>query len=111
MQALLSPKALRLQVFWLIGRILSKINCKTQINYKRNHENGTEFAFRCNRGLSTTGSLIGGQWSDIDKMEWQAKTIAPKILMPRTAFKKKVDHIYRVLLADNPSADRSIVTE
>ena len=31
MQALLSPKALRLQVFWLIGRILSKINCKTQI--------------------------------------------------------------------------------
>ena len=31
MQALLSPKALRLHVFWLIGRILSKINCKTQI--------------------------------------------------------------------------------
>ena len=31
MQALLSPKALRLQVFWLIRRILSKINCKTQI--------------------------------------------------------------------------------
>ena len=30
MQALLSPKTLRLQVFWLIGRILSKINCKTQ---------------------------------------------------------------------------------
>lgn len=84
---------------------------RNYFNYKRNHEKGTEFAFRCNRGISTTGSLIGGQWSDIDKMEWQAKTIAPKILMPRTAFKKKVDHIYQVLLADNPNADRSIVTE
>ena len=84
---------------------------RNYFNYKRNHENGTEFAFRCNRGISTTGSLIGGQWSDIDKMEWQAKTIAPKILMPRTAFKKKVDQIYQVLLADNPNADRSIVTE
>lgn len=84
---------------------------RNYFNYKRNHENGTEFAFRCNRGLSTVGSLIGGEWSDIDKMEWQAKTIAPKILMPRTAFKKKVDHIYQMLLADNPNADRSIVTE
>lgn len=55
--------------------------------------------------------MIGGQWSDIDKMEWQAKTIAPKILMPRAAFKKKVDHIYQMLLADNPNADRSIVTK
>ena len=26
------PKSLAIQVFWLIGRILSKINCKTQIN-------------------------------------------------------------------------------
>jgi hypothetical protein len=84
---------------------------RNYFNYKRNHENGTEFAFRCNRSLSTVGSLIGGEWSDIDKMEWQAKTIAPKILMPRTAFKKKVDHIYQMLLADNPNADRSIVTE
>ena len=24
------PKSLAIQVFWLIGRILSKINCKTQ---------------------------------------------------------------------------------
>ena len=26
------PKSLAIQVFWLIGRILSKINCKTQTN-------------------------------------------------------------------------------
>lgn len=80
---------------------------RNYFNYKRNHENGTEFAFRCNRGRST----VGRQWSDIDKMEWQAKTIVPKILMPRTAFKKKTDHIYQMLLADNPNADRSIVTK
>ena len=84
---------------------------RNYFNYKRNHENGTEFAFRCNRRISATGSLLGGKRSDIDWMEWQAKTIAPKILMPRTAFKKKVDHLYQVLLADNPSAERSIVTE
>lgn len=84
---------------------------RNYFNYKRNHENGTEFAFRCNRHISNTGSLIGGKWSDVDKMEWQAKTIAPKILMPRNAFKKKVDHTYQVLLADNPNAERSIVTQ
>lgn len=84
---------------------------RNYFNYKRNHENGTEFAFRCNRHISNTGSLIGGKWSDVDKMEWQAKTIAPKILMPRNAFTKKVDHTYQVLLADNPNAERSIVTQ
>lgn len=84
---------------------------RNYFNYKRNHENGTEFAFRCNRHISNTGSLIGGKWSDVDKMEWQAKTIAPKILMPRNAFMKKVDHTYQVLLADNPNAERSIVTQ
>lgn len=84
---------------------------RNYFNYKRNHENGTEFAFRCNRHISATGSLLGGKWSDVDTMEWQAKTIAPKILMPRNAFKKKVDHTYQVLLSDNPRADRSIVTQ
>ncbi len=84
---------------------------RNYFNYKRNHENGTEFAFRCNKTLSTTGSLIIGKWSDIDKMEWQAKTIAPKILMPRNAFKKKVDHSYQMLIEDNPNADQNAITE
>ena len=43
MKALLSPKALQLQVFWLIGRILSKMNWKTQSLYT---------------GLSADGSLV-----------------------------------------------------
>jgi len=73
---------------------------RNYFNFKRTHENGTEFAFRCNKYLSTTGSLIGGQWSNIDKMEWQAKTIAPKILMPKKAFKKKVDDTYKRFLSN-----------
>ena len=54
--------------------------------------------------------MLGGQWSDEDKMEWQAKTIAPKILMPRNAFKKKVDTTYDELLAATGSSDRRFVT-
>jgi hypothetical protein len=38
-----------------------------------------------------------GQWTDVERMEWQARTIAPKILMPRMATKKKVDSLYREL--------------
>ena len=52
MQALLSPKALRLQVFWLIGRILSKINCKTQIDLidrRYNKEGNFNMVFTSNK--------------------------------------------------------------
>lgn len=83
---------------------------RNYFNYKRTHENGMEFAFRCNNRLSHFGSMLGGQWSDEDKMEWQAKTIAPKILMPRNAFKKKVDTTYDELLAATGSSDRRFVT-
>ena len=64
---------------------------RNYFNFKRTHENGAEFAFRCNNRISQFGSLLGGEWSNEDKMEWQAKTIAPKILMPRNAFRSKVD--------------------
>ena len=53
---------------------------RAYFRYQNTHNLGSEFAFRC---------LIAGQrdrneqWSDIEKMEWQARTIAPKILMPR----------------------------
>lgn len=83
---------------------------RNYFNYKRTHENGAEFAFRCNNRISRFGSLLGGQWSDEDKMEWQAKTIAPKILMPRNAFKAKVDISYKQLLGTNKNADKRSVT-
>ncbi len=83
---------------------------RNYFNYKRTHENGMEFAFRCNNRMSHFGSMLGGQRSDEDKMERQAKTIAPKILMPRNAFRRKVDATYDVLLATTECADRRFVT-
>ncbi len=83
---------------------------RNYFNFKRIHENGTEFAFRCNKRQSTRGSSITGEWTDIDKMEWQAKTIAPKILMPRKATKKKIDITYKRLLSDSPGTTKADVT-
>lgn len=83
---------------------------RNYFNYKRTHENGAEFAFRCNNRISRFGSLLSGQWSNEDKMEWQARTIAPKILMPRNAFKRKVDATYSKLLDGNRGTDKSTVT-
>ena len=83
---------------------------RNYFNFKRTHENGAEFAFRCNNRISQFGSLLGGEWSNEDKMEWQAKTIAPKILMPRNAFRSKVDATYRQLTGDNKNICKRAVT-
>lgn len=74
---------------------------RNYFNYKRTHEQGLEFAFRCNNRISPRGSLLSGEWANEDKMEWQARTIAPKILMPQIAFRKKVEEIYRKLTVGN----------
>lgn len=34
------------------------------------------------------------EWSDEQRMEWQANNLAPRILMPLESFKKKVDELY-----------------
>lgn len=53
---------------------------RAYFRYQNTHNLGSEFAFRClTAGLRDRNE----QWSDIEKMEWQARTIAPKILMPR----------------------------
>ena len=83
---------------------------RNYFNYKRTHENGQEFAFRCNR-TNSNYDRIAAQWSDIDKMEWQAKTIAPKILMPRTATKNKIEVTFKKLLKESPGTSRQDVTE
>lgn len=53
---------------------------RAYFRYQNTHNLGSEFAFRC---LTAGQSERNEQWSDIEKMEWQARTIAPKILMPR----------------------------
>ena len=59
--------------------------------YQNSHNLGNEFAFRCNKKYSTTDS--GADWSDEQKMEWQARKIAPMILMPRNALITKVSEL------------------
>lgn len=53
---------------------------RAYFRYQNTHHFGFEFAFRC---LTVGQRDRNEQWSDIEKMEWQARTIAPKILMPR----------------------------
>ncbi|MDO4649010.1 MAG: ImmA/IrrE family metallo-endopeptidase [Eubacteriales bacterium] len=35
------------------------------------------------------------EWTDIQRMEWQANKMAPRILMPAATFKIKVDELYK----------------
>lgn len=65
---------------------------RNYFNYKRTHENGAEFGIRCDKKLLQRDGEQS-QWTDIERMEWQARTIAPKILMPRTAAKKKIKQL------------------
>lgn len=55
--------------------------------YQQSHSLGTGFAFRCTRRYSQEEFLPG--WSDEETMEWQARKIAPMILMPRNALMNK----------------------
>lgn len=54
---------------------------RAYFRYQNAQNLGSEFAFRCL--TASQRSDKNEQWSDIEKMEWQARTIAPKILMPR----------------------------
>lgn len=77
--------------------------------YRCNHEAGVEFGFRCD-GKSFQNDNHDS-WSDEEKMEWQARTIAPKILMPKKATIKKIEELYKTALNDNVSTDRFSVTK
>ena len=57
---------------------------RAYFRYQNAKKLGSEFAFRC---LSAEQHDKNDQWSVIEKMEWQARTIAPKILMPRCTVK------------------------
>jgi Zn-dependent peptidase ImmA (M78 family) len=69
---------------------------RAYFRYQSTHSLGAEFAFRC---LTAGQRGHNEQWSDIEKMEWQARTIAPKILMPRCTV--------RMLLSERLGASRS----
>lgn len=65
---------------------------RAYFRYQSTHHLGSEFAFRC---LTTGQRDRNDQWSDIEKMEWQARTIAPKILMPRCTVKMLLSKHFR----------------
>ena len=59
--------------------------------YQNTHAMGDGFAFRCDKKYSASDD--GAGWSDEQKMEWQARKIAPLILLPRNALIAKAREI------------------
>ena len=66
---------------------------RNYFNYKRLHESGVEFGIRCDMKVLKS-EPDPGKWTEVERMEWQARTIAPKILMPRIATKKKIEQLF-----------------
>ncbi len=83
---------------------------RNYFNYNRTHENRVEFGIRCDREMPRRG-VDAGQWTDVERMEWQARTIAPKILMPRKATEKKVEQLFIEIIPSGGHTDRSRVAE
>lgn len=81
---------------------------RNYFNYKRIHDKSVEFGIRCNR-YDKSQNQDRGKWSDVERMEWQARTIAPKILMPRKATKKKIEALYAGF--SSTGNDRAACTE
>lgn len=69
--------------------------------YRMSHNAGAEFAFRCDSKVRETKS-DDPFLKDIANMEWQAKHMAPKILMPKIAFLKKAKEIFNRYNARTP---------
>jgi hypothetical protein len=51
------------------------------------------------------------EWSDEDRMEWQANHIAPRILMPIQTVKPMIEELYKRYDFYNNTDDRSIILE
>ena len=65
---------------------------RNYFTYRRSHENSVEFGIRCTPQTAQDVSSAA-KWNDIERMEWQARTIAPKILMPKKATYKKIEEL------------------
>lgn len=81
---------------------------RNYFNYERNYGNRPEFGIRC-ESIKLTGD--SHQLSPVERMEWQARNMAPKILMPRTATKKKIESLYDEFLPDGNIDARPLFTE
>ena len=78
---------------------------RNYFNYNRTHENSAEFGIRCDTKTPRLDTS-SGQWTEVERMEWQARTIAPKILMPRTTTKIKADSLFGELITGDKRSAR-----
>ena len=78
---------------------------RNYFNYKRTHEKSVEFGIRCDKNMPRN-SVGFEQWTEVERMEWQARTIAPKILMPRTATKKKIEELFIEIVPEGGYTNR-----
>ncbi|MBO6204577.1 MAG: hypothetical protein J6O13_13700 [Selenomonas sp.] len=56
--------------------------------YGSSHQESDGFGFRCPPYQHRTEPKT--TWSDVEKMEWQSRTVAPKILMPKSTVKMMI---------------------
>ncbi len=75
--------------------------------YRELHEGNPEFGFLCRRHDSNNET----SWTDEEQMEFQARTIAPKILMPKVAAKKKTEELFRYECKKAGIIDRYSIVE
>ena len=83
---------------------------RNYFNYKRTQEKSAEFGIRCDKNMPRH-NISSRQWTDVEQMEWQARTIAPKILMPRTATKKMIDSLFEEYICSEKCSARVEVAE
>ena len=70
---------------------------------------GKEFvACRCPSGMIYPEK--DEEWSDIQRMEWQANNMAPRILMPYRTFRLKVDELLQKYNYENSELKLAILT-
>ena len=82
---------------------------RNYFNYERIHKQRTEFGIRCERNMPKQHT-DKKKYSDVENMEWQARTIAPLILMPSKATAKKIDELYLELASEGNQQQRQYVT-
>lgn len=66
------------------------------------------FACRCPSNMVYPGK--DDEWTDEQRMEWQANSMAPRILMPLRTFQMKVDELYKQYDYANSSLKIAVLT-
>lgn len=60
--------------------------------FERAHNSSVQFGIKCD--ARTLSNADNKNWSDVEKMEWQARNMAPRILMPLKAAVKKTEELF-----------------